>query len=77
MDQGMIIVLKHQFWKWLVGRVLQLIRFNHGVKNLSNFRLSVLNVMLLLTVFWDMTGAAVINNCFAKFGFLEMLNEEV
>jgi hypothetical protein len=55
--------------------VLQLIRVNPGVKNLNNFRLSELNVFL--TIFKDLTGAAVINNCFAKVGFLEMWNEEV
>jgi hypothetical protein len=48
MDQGVIKVLKHHFWKWLVGRMLQLIKISPGTKNLSNFSLSVLDAMRFL-----------------------------
>jgi hypothetical protein len=75
MDQGVIKVLKHQFWKRLVGRMLQLIKVNPGTKNLNNFRLSVLDAMHFLAASWDLISAAVISNCFRKAGFSEARNE--
>jgi hypothetical protein len=35
MAQGVIKVLKQHFWKWLLGRMLQLIKVNPGTKNLN------------------------------------------
>jgi hypothetical protein len=75
MDQGVMKVMKHRFWKWLVGRMLQLIKINPGTKNLNNFRLSVLDAMHFLTASWDLISAAVISNCFRKAGFSEAVNE--
>jgi hypothetical protein len=75
MDQGVIKVLKHQFWKHLVGRMLQLIKINPGAKNHNNFRLSVLDAMHFLATSWDLISAAVISNCFRKADFSEALNE--
>jgi hypothetical protein len=75
MDQGVIKVLKHQFWKRLVGRMQQLIKINPGAKNLSNFRLSVLDAMHFLAAAWDSISTAVISNCFRKAGFSEAVNE--
>jgi hypothetical protein len=76
MDQGVIKVLKHQFWKRLVERMLQqLVKINRGAKNLSNFRLSVLDAMHFLAASWDLISAAVISNCFRKAGFSEAMNE--
>jgi hypothetical protein len=51
-DQGVIKVLKHQFQKRLVGRMLQLIKINPGAKNLNNSRLSVLDAMHFLAASW-------------------------
>jgi hypothetical protein len=48
MVQGVIKVLKHQFRKQLVGKMLQLIRINPGTKNLNTFRLSMLDAMHFL-----------------------------
>jgi hypothetical protein len=75
MDQGVIKVLKHHFWKWLVGRMLQLIKINPGAKNLINFRLSVLDAMHFLAAALDLISLAVISNCFRKAGFSEAVNE--
>jgi hypothetical protein len=75
MDQGVIKVLKHQFQKRLVGRMLQLIKINPGAKNLKNVRLSVLDAMHFLAASWDLISAAVISNCFRKAGFSEAMNE--
>jgi hypothetical protein len=75
MDQGVIKVLKHQFWKRLVRRMLQLIKINTDAKNLNNFRLSVLDAMYFLAASWDLISAAVISNCFRKAGFSEAVNE--
>jgi hypothetical protein len=61
-----IKVLKHQFWKRLVGRMLQFIKINPGAKNLDNFRLSVLDAMHFLAASLDLISAAVISNCFRK-----------
>jgi hypothetical protein len=60
MEQGVIKVLKHQFRKRLVGRMLQLIKTNSGIKNLNNFRFSVLDAMHFLAASWDLISAAVI-----------------
>jgi hypothetical protein len=35
-DQGIIKVLKHQFWKQLVERMLQLVKINPGAKKGKN-----------------------------------------
>jgi hypothetical protein len=75
MDQGVIKLLKHQFRKQLVGRMLQLIKINPGAKNLNNFRLSVLDAMHFHGASWDLISAAVISNCFRKSGFSEAVNE--
>jgi hypothetical protein len=69
-----IKVLKHQFQKWLVGRMLQLIKINPGTKNLNSFRLSVLDALHLLAASWDLISAAVTSNCFRKAGFSEAVN---
>jgi hypothetical protein len=74
-DQGVIKVLKHQFWKWLAGMMLQLIKINPGAKNLSSCRLSVLDAMHFLTASLDLISAAVTTNCFGKAGFSEAVNE--
>jgi hypothetical protein len=75
MDMGVIKVLKHQFRKQLVGRMLQLIKINPGTMNLNNFRLSVLDAMQFLAASWDLISAAVMSNCFRKGTFSEAVNE--
>lgn len=40
MAQGVIKVLKQHFWKWLLQRMLQLIKINPGTKNFNTFQLS-------------------------------------
>jgi hypothetical protein len=74
-DQGVIKVLKHQFRKRLVGRMLQLVKITPGARNLNNFRLSVLDAMHFLAASWGLISAAVISNCFRKAGFSEAVNE--
>jgi hypothetical protein len=69
MDQGVIKVLKYQFQKRLVGRMLHLIKINSGIKKLNNFRLSVLDAMHFLTASWDLISSR--SNCFRKAGFSE------
>jgi hypothetical protein len=76
MDQGVIKVLKHHFWKRLIGRMLQLIKVNRGAKNLNNFRLSVLDSMHFLAASWDLISAAAIGNCFRKTVLSEVMNKE-
>jgi hypothetical protein len=53
MDWDVIKVLKHHFWKRLVGRMLQLIKVNPGAKNLNNFSFSVLDATHFLAASWD------------------------